>query len=149
MAARSSGSTRASTSGARRSSPAAIEFHGDDASLALGSFQEFDATVEFGAYGEDLRAGGARSDPGIAGTAWARGVAEMAAAIAEDRPHRASGEQAAHVVEILEAAATSMADGGRRIDITTSFSSPPLMRWAEGALSAGPTADAQPGTAGP
>ena len=28
-----------------------LEFHGDDASLALGSFQDFDATVEVGAYG--------------------------------------------------------------------------------------------------
>ena len=29
-----------------------IEFHGDDASLALGNFQDFDATVEVGPYGE-------------------------------------------------------------------------------------------------
>ena len=29
-----------------------IEFHGDDASLALGNFQDFDATVEVGAYGQ-------------------------------------------------------------------------------------------------
>ena len=29
-----------------------IEFHGDEGSLALGSFQDFDATVEVGAYGQ-------------------------------------------------------------------------------------------------
>ena len=33
-----------------------LEFHGDDASLALGSFQDFDAEVEIGAYGESLQA---------------------------------------------------------------------------------------------
>ena len=38
-----------------------IEFHGDDASLALGSFQDFDATVEVGAYGGSVRARRPRS----------------------------------------------------------------------------------------
>jgi len=105
-----------------------LEFHGDDASLALGSFQDFDAIVEVGAYGEafepvDL------VRPGYRGTAWARGVAEMAEAIAEDRPHRASAEQAAHVVEILGAAARSMADGGGPIEIASTFRAPALMPW--------------------
>ena len=45
----------------------------------------------------------------------------MAAAIAEGRPHRASAEQAAHVVDILEAAFESMADGGRRIEVASTF----------------------------
>jgi hypothetical protein len=54
----------------------------------------------------------------------------MAAAIAEDRPHRASAEQAAHIVDILEAASTSFADGGRHIEIRSSFAPPPLMTWA-------------------
>jgi hypothetical protein len=58
----------------------------------------------------------------------------MADAIVDGRPHRASAEQAAHVVEILEAAAASMADGGRRVEVTTSFSPPPLMPWAEGII---------------
>ena len=109
-----------------------LEFHGDDASLALGSFQDFDATVEVGPYGGtyepvDL------VRPGVRGTAWARGVAEMADAIAEGRPHRASAEQAAHVVDILEAAATSMRDGGRRVPIESSVDPPPLLPWAEAA----------------
>jgi hypothetical protein len=56
----------------------------------------------------------------------------MAGAIAEGRPHRASAEQAAHVVEILESAAASMADGGRRIEIESTFVAPPLMPWAQG-----------------
>jgi predicted dehydrogenase len=58
----------------------------------------------------------------------------MAGAIAEGRPHRASAEQAAHVVDILEAAAASMADSGRRIEISSTFETPPLMPWALDAL---------------
>jgi predicted dehydrogenase len=110
-----------------------LEFHGDEASLALGNFQDFDATVEVGRYGESYEPV-APVRPPFRGTAWARGVAEMADAIAEGRPHRASAEQAAHVVEILEAVATSIADDGRAIDITATFSRPPLMPWAAGAL---------------
>ena len=106
-----------------------LEFHGDDASLALGSFQEFDATVEVGPYGGQY-APVPHVRPAYRGIAWARGVAEMAAAIAEDRPHRASAEQAAHIVDILEAASTSFADGGRHIEIRSSFAPPPLMTWA-------------------
>jgi predicted dehydrogenase len=107
-----------------------LEFHGDDASLALGSFQDFDATVEVGAYGEKYEPVD-HVRPAFRGTAWARGVAEMAGAIAEARPHRASAEQAAHIVDILEAAAASMADDGRRIEIASTFASPPLMPWAQ------------------
>ncbi|HEV8403317.1 MAG TPA: Gfo/Idh/MocA family oxidoreductase [Candidatus Limnocylindrales bacterium] len=112
-----------------------MEFHGDDASLSISSFQEFDALVEVGPYGgsfepvELVR-------PGFRGTAWARGVAEMAAAIAEDRPHRAGAEQAAHVVDILDAASVSMADGGRPVAIGSSFEPPPLMPWATGQTTA-------------
>lgn len=109
-----------------------LAFHGDDASLALGSFQDFDATVEVGAFGKSYEPV-ALVRPGYRGTAWARGVADMASAIAEGRPHRASAEQAAHVVDILDAAVRSMADGGQAIEIRSTFDSPPLMPWAESA----------------
>jgi predicted dehydrogenase len=107
-----------------------LEFHGDDASLALGSFQDFDATVEVGVYGESYEPV-PYVRPAFPGIAWARGVAEMAGAIAEGRPHRASGEQAAHIVDILEAATASIAGGGRRIEVSSTFASPPLMPWAD------------------
>ena len=110
-----------------------LEFHGDEASLALGSHQDFDALVEVGPYGgayEPI----APVRPAYRGVAWARGVAEMAGAIAEGRPHRASAEQAAHVVDILDGAAASMADGGRTVSIGSTFMPPPLMPWAEAAL---------------
>jgi predicted dehydrogenase len=110
-----------------------IDFHGDEASLALGSFQDFDAVVEVGAYGDTYEPV-AHVRPAFRGTAWARGVAEMADAIAEDRPHRASAEQAAHVVDILEAASVSMAEGGRRIELSSRFETPPLMPWAQGSI---------------
>ncbi len=106
-----------------------LEFHGDDASLALDSFQDFDASVEVGTYGGTYEPV-AHVRPAYRGTAWARGVAEMAAAIAEGRPHRASAEQAAHVVDILEAAAASMAEGGRQVRISSTFAPPALMPWA-------------------
>ncbi len=107
-----------------------IEFHGDDASLAIGSFQDFDTTIEVGPYGEAYEPVPMVREP-FHGTAWARGVADLADAITEDRPHRASAEQAAHVVEILESAAASIADGGRRVEITSSFTPPELMPWAQ------------------
>jgi predicted dehydrogenase len=106
-----------------------MEFHGDDASLSISSFQEFDALVEVGPYGGSFEPV-PLVRPGFRGTAWARGVAEMAAAIVEDRPHRASAEQAAHVVDILDAATASMADGGRPMAIDSAFPLPSLMPWA-------------------
>ena len=106
-----------------------MEFHGDRASLALSSFQEFDATVEVGPYGGEYE-GVPYVRPPFAGTAWARGLADMAVAIVEGRPHRAAAEQAAHVVDILAAAATSMAEDGRAVEVASSFESPALMPWA-------------------
>ena len=110
-----------------------LEFHGDDASLALGSHQDFDALVEVGPY-DGVYEPVALVREAYRGVAWARGVAEMAGAIAEGRPHRASAEQAAHVVDILDAAATSMANGGRTVMVDSTFLPPPLMPWAENAL---------------
>jgi predicted dehydrogenase len=110
--------------------PGGLQFHGDAASLALGNFQDFDATVEVGAHGEAYEPV-ELVRPGYRGVAWARGVADLAAAIGEDRPHRASAEQAAHVVDILEGAFASLADGGRPVAITSTFTPPALLPWAE------------------
>ena len=104
-----------------------LEFHGDGASLALGSFQDFDATVAYGESYEPIPL----VRPAFHGTAWARGVADMAGAIRDGRPHRASAEQAAHIVDILEAASASMADDGRPLRIDSTFSPPALMAWAQ------------------
>jgi predicted dehydrogenase len=63
------------------------------------------------------------------GIDWGRAIVELAEAIAEDRPHRASAEQAAHVVDVLEAVARSEADGGA-VDVGSSFEPPAPMDWA-------------------
>jgi predicted dehydrogenase len=107
----------------------AIEFHGDAGSLCLGSFQDFDATVEVGTFGGEYETVAPVRTP-YRGTAWARGVADMAAAIGEGRPHRASGEQAAHVVDIIEAVDRSMAGDGRSVAVSSAFEPPALMPWA-------------------
>jgi len=108
---------------------ASMEFHGDAGSLSLGSFERFDAAVETGAYGEEYEPV-ALVRPPYPGTAWARGVAEMAGAIREGRPHRATGEHAAHVTEILDGIAASSAAGGDRIEIGSTFDPPAPMPWA-------------------
>jgi predicted dehydrogenase len=108
--------------------PALMEFHGDDGALALHSFQEFDAPVEFGRRQAEYEPLPPLREP-YPGTAWGRGVVEMAQAIAEDRPHRVTGEHAAHVVDILDAARRSMAEE-RAIEVASDFPGPPLMDWA-------------------
>ena len=110
-----------------------VEFHGDLASLALESFQEFDAMVEVGAFDKDYAAVPLirEPDPEV-DTDWARGVADFASAIANGRRARVTGEQAAHVVDILSAARTSMREG-RRVEIASTFAPPALMDWAEAA----------------
>ena len=106
-----------------------LEFHGDAASFALGSFQDFNATVEVGPF-DGTYEPVPHVRPPFVGIAWARGLADMADAISEGRPHRIAAEQAAHVVDILEAAKASMAADGRRIEVTSTISAPPLMPWA-------------------
>jgi predicted dehydrogenase len=51
------------------------------------------------------------------------GVADMALALVENRPHRASGELALHVLEVMEAFETASKEG-RAVDITTSAERP-------------------------
>jgi predicted dehydrogenase len=105
-----------------------IEFHGDLGSLTLSSWQDFNGTVRFAEFGkpfEDVPL--VREAP--AGTPWGMNVAELADAMREDRPHRATGEHAAHVVEILGAAAESMRIHAP-MRITSSFARPAPMDWA-------------------
>ncbi|HEY4190638.1 MAG TPA: Gfo/Idh/MocA family oxidoreductase [Candidatus Limnocylindrales bacterium] len=108
---------------------AGLEFHGDAGSFALGSFQDFNAAIEFGPYDGEYEPV-AYVRPPFEGIAWGRGVADLASAIVDDRPHRASAEQAAHVVDILAAARASMAADGRPMPIDSSFPRPALMPWA-------------------
>ena len=63
------------------------------------------------------------------GTEWGRGVVDLADAILNNRPHRATGAQAAHIVEILNAAAASI-QSGQMVDLHTTFQAPQPMEWA-------------------
>jgi predicted dehydrogenase len=104
-----------------------IEFHGDLGSLHLASWQNPDAGVEFAEFAKPYA-----PVPLIKEAhkiAWGRGVQEMAEAMLAGRPHRASGEQAAHVVEILDAVAASAKEGKVK-EISSSFTPPPPMEWA-------------------
>ncbi len=55
------------------------------------------------------------------------GVADMAHAIRSNRPHRASGSLALHVLEVMEAFQTA-SDTGRTVAITTQTERPAPLR---------------------
>jgi predicted dehydrogenase len=76
-----------------------IEVHGTDGSLSLPDPNQFDGPVElFGGSGTwntlPVSAGYGSAGRGI-------GLADLAAAVAEGRPHRASGELAHHVLDVM------------------------------------------------
>ena len=108
---------------------AGLQFHGDRGSLWLDSFFRFDAPVEL-ATSEDpympltsVREAAGEID-------WARAVQDLAGAITDDRAHRATGEQGAHIIDILDAAERSMLADGAPIEVTSSFTTPAPMPWA-------------------
>jgi len=114
-----------------------LEFHGDLGSLYLGSFQNFDAEVEVAEFGGtyapvELARASYRTQIGerVLTIEWARGLADLAEAIAADRPQRVTGAQAAHVVEVCEAINTSLREG-RPVEIQSRFTPPPPLEWAE------------------
>lgn len=115
-----------------------VEFHGVKGSGVLSSWFGFDAKVKAGEFGQELEEvplAYPEAYPG--GVEWSRGLQDMAAAIRENRPHRCSGEHAAHVTEVLHAINRSVeADGAvQAIDSDFPIPSPwePLM--AQEALS--------------
>jgi predicted dehydrogenase len=105
-----------------------IELHGDAGSLYVSSWMDFDAQVDMAEFGKPYRPLPLLGTP-YRGLQWSRGVADMARAIAEGRPHRASGEQAAHIVDILCGAVESM-KSGRPVTLGSGFAAPAPMEWA-------------------
>ena len=104
-----------------------LEFHGDLGSLYLSSFQDFHAEVELAGYDEAYTPV-PLVRPAFQGVDWGRSVAEIADAIAENRPQRATGAQAAHVVEICAAISQSL-QTGRPVAVTSTFAPPWPMDW--------------------
>ncbi len=113
----------------QRTKQKGIELHGDEGYIYLSNWQSFNADVEAGKFDEPYEPVPLVREP-YPGPEWARGVQDMAMAIQEGRPHRATGEQAAHVVEILCAVTESVRSGGW-VEVCSSFTPPKPMPWAE------------------
>lgn len=106
-----------------------LEYHGDDGRIYVGDFQLFDAPVEC-ATGREPYSRVTPARPPFSGVEFGRGVGEMVDAIRAGRPHRATGAQAAHVVEVVEAICRSLAEDGGAMRVRSSFPAPSPMPWA-------------------
>jgi predicted dehydrogenase len=106
-----------------------VEFHGDRGSLCLSHVSAFNAGLEYADYGKPYEAVAPVKEP-FRGIEWGRGVVDMVDAILQDRPHRATGEQAAHVVEVIGAIEEAAASG-QAVEVTSTFTPPAPMEWAE------------------
>ena len=105
-----------------------LELHGDRGSLYMPTWAEFDSRLELQPRGGEYEIVQPVREP-YHGIDWSRALVDLADAIEERRPHRASGEQAAHIVEVLEAATESMEHGGS-VDVRSTFPQPEPMPWA-------------------
>jgi predicted dehydrogenase len=105
-----------------------IEFHGDDGSLFLASWGEFDSRLQLAADGENYEPVPLVREP-YAGIDWGRALVELRDAAAAGRRPRASGEHAAHVVEIVCAIEAAI-ESGAPVDVRSDFPRPEPMEWA-------------------
>jgi predicted dehydrogenase len=105
-----------------------LELHGDSGSLYLASWGEFDSLLDTSEDGETYTPVPLVRDP-FPGIDWGRPLADLAEAVEEGRPHRASAEHAAHVVEVMEAIALAGVEE-RPVDVQSDFAPPLPMEWA-------------------
>lgn len=112
----------------RQSHQRGIEFHGDAASLHLVSWQDFDANVRLAPFGRPYSSVALLKEP-YAGTEWARSVLELSDALAEGRPTRTGGAQAAHIGDVLAGVMTSINEH-RLVELRSDFLLPPPLAWA-------------------
>ncbi|TAL34449.1 MAG: Gfo/Idh/MocA family oxidoreductase [Spirochaetes bacterium] len=105
-----------------------VEFHGDKGSLYLAHVSIFSAGVEYADFGKPYEPVPFVKEP-FKGIEWGRGLIDMAEAMRGDRPHRATGEQAAHIIEVLEAIEESVRIE-RSVAVSSTFSPPAPMEWA-------------------
>ena len=106
----------------------AIEIHGDGGMLYLGSAHDYSAPLEFIEFGGEPLLIPPLREP-YDGTEYARGLEDLAEAILKNKPHRASGDHAAHIIEIMEAIDTSIATK-QTVDVHSNFIQPEMMDWA-------------------
>ena len=108
-----------------------IELHGDDGILWLPTWGEANSRVLLSQTGNaDQYAEVEPFRPPYRGIDWSRPLLDLAEAAAEGREPRASGEQGAHVVEILEAIERSRREGGA-VAVDSTFTRPAPLGWAE------------------
>lgn len=101
-----------------------LELYGTEASLIVPDPNFFGGEVELRQRGRDAAWTPVPvTQPYADGNYRSLGVADMALGILEGRPHRASGELALHVLEVMEAFATASAEG-RTIAIHTPVTRP-------------------------
>ena len=105
-----------------------LEVHGDDGSLYMPTWAEADSRLE-----QQRRGGEYVTIPPVRepfpGTDWARALVDLADAVENGRPHRASAEHAAHIVEVMNAIETAATDGGT-VEVHSAFLPPEPMEWA-------------------
>jgi predicted dehydrogenase len=94
-----------------------IELYGEAGSLIVPDPNYFGGKVEWASAAEDWREIPTEG-PYADGNYRILGLADMAQAIRAGRPHRASGELAFHVLEVMEAFQAS-SDGGRTVAISS------------------------------
>ncbi len=110
-----------------------VEFHGDEASLYLSNAGRFDAAIELAPLNRSYQPVELLRQPEnlipITGADYARGVVDLAVAMREGHPHRASAEIAAHVVDAM-ACIEEAASGGSPVEVRSVFPLPEPMPWA-------------------
>lgn len=109
---------------------ATIEFHGDKGFLHVPSSHNFDVPVSVLEVGKSEWQTVPHLREPFKGVEWGRGLFEMIESIQNGRPHRATGDQAAHVVEICSKILESAAKKSRILPLKTRFQQPTPMEWA-------------------
>lgn len=105
-----------------------LEFHGDTASMHLESMFMFNSPLYYAPFGEKLEPLELVREP-YQGIPWGCGVHELVSAVLEQRPQRFTGAQAAHLVEVINAAHESMRTG-QSIAIESQFVADEPLDWA-------------------
>ncbi|WP_213958345.1 Gfo/Idh/MocA family oxidoreductase [Variovorax sp. dw_954] len=102
-----------------------IDLYGTEASLSAPDPNRFFGAIEIARAGQDWIPQ-PTEHPYATGNHRIMGVADLAHAIRNNRPHRASGALALHVLEVMEAFQTS-SDSGRHITIETRPERPAML----------------------
>lgn len=101
-----------------------LEIYGTDQTLIVPDPNLFGGTVELRKPGRDTQWTDVPVEaPYADGNYRSLGVADMALGILENRPHRANGDLALHVLEVMEAFETAARDG-KTVDIKTPVQRP-------------------------